>query len=56
MEQPKEKFVCCSTSTINLVSTLPKLIEKSARRMVTKFAMFVQLSVGSRHSLKKETN
>ncbi|KAJ1357304.1 hypothetical protein KIN20_015430 [Parelaphostrongylus tenuis] len=31
-----------------------KALDKSIRRMVTKFVIFAQLSVCSRHSVKKE--
>ncbi|KAJ1350493.1 hypothetical protein KIN20_006291 [Parelaphostrongylus tenuis] len=55
MELPKEKIRILLTPTTNWMSTLLRLFDESARRTVTKFAMFVQLSVGSKQSAKEET-
>ncbi|KAJ1352432.1 hypothetical protein KIN20_008762 [Parelaphostrongylus tenuis] len=57
MELSKQEICPAAfTFTMNLVLALLWLIKKSAGRVVAKFAMFAQLSVGSRHTVRKETD
>ncbi|KAJ1371806.1 hypothetical protein KIN20_033821 [Parelaphostrongylus tenuis] len=56
MELSEEEISPLIHSTTKRVSTFQRLIDKSARRIVTKFPKFVQFSVGWRHSVKKKAD